>query len=47
MPQMVTTRWPGRSASWGLPTGPSYLLGTYILLIAPVLLTVGFFLLCA
>lgn len=31
----------------GLPTGPGYLLGSHILLISPVLLTVGFFLLCA
>jgi diguanylate cyclase (GGDEF)-like protein len=31
----------------GLPTGSGYLLGSHILLISPVLLTVGFFLLCA
>jgi diguanylate cyclase (GGDEF)-like protein len=31
----------------GLPSGPSYLIGTHILLTSPVLLTVGFFLLCA
>lgn len=31
----------------GLPTGPGYLLGSYVLLFSPVLLTVGFFLLCA
>ncbi len=31
----------------GLPTGPGYLVGSYILLMSPVLLTVGFFLLCA
>ena len=31
----------------GLPTGAGHLVGTYILLISPVLLTVGFFLLCA
>jgi GGDEF domain-containing protein len=31
----------------GLPTGPGFLLGTFILLISPILLTVGFFVLCA
>lgn len=31
----------------GLPTGPGYLLGTHVLMISPVLLTLGFFLLCA
>lgn len=31
----------------GLPTGPGDLLGSHILMISPVLLTVGFFLLCA
>lgn len=31
----------------GLPTGPAYLLGSYVLLISPILLTVGFFVLCA
>ncbi len=31
----------------GLPTGPGFLLGSHILMISPVLLTVGFFLLCA
>jgi diguanylate cyclase (GGDEF)-like protein len=31
----------------GLPTGAGYLFGTYVLVISPVLLTVGFFLLCA
>lgn len=31
----------------GLPTGPGYLLGSYVLVISPVVLTVGFFLLCA
>jgi diguanylate cyclase (GGDEF)-like protein len=31
----------------GLPTGSGYLFGSYVLVISPVLLTVGFFLLCA
>lgn len=31
----------------GLPVSPGYLLGSYVLVISPVLLTVGFFLLCA
>lgn len=31
----------------GLPTGQGYVIGSYVLMMSPVLLTVGFFLLCA
>jgi diguanylate cyclase (GGDEF)-like protein len=37
----------GRYGYEGLPTGAGYILGSHILVISPVLLTVGFFLLCA